>query len=228
MTRRTRLVGTIVLTAAAVAYLLWKVDLAATLDVLEEAELAWFALAVAIMAFTVPGLASPFARDRRTAPMADADVLRRVHGGAVPADVARRGRGADHGDVPSAPRANPRRDRDGGARARARWSRHRPSRGRRLPPLDQPLRRERLSLARGRVCLRNAGTCVPVLRALGAAAAPASRTPSRARSTCQAAAGLLREHSPLSRTAARSPRGVGRDARVQAVRILSIWPPPRS
>jgi len=58
VTRRTRLVGTIVLTAAAVAYLIWKVDLAATLDVLEKTDLAWFALSVAIMAFTVPVLAA--------------------------------------------------------------------------------------------------------------------------------------------------------------------------
>jgi uncharacterized protein (TIRG00374 family) len=58
MTRRTRRVGTIVLTIAALAYLVWKIDLGTTLDVLRDADLAWFALAVAIMVFTVPVLAA--------------------------------------------------------------------------------------------------------------------------------------------------------------------------
>jgi glycosyltransferase 2 family protein len=58
MTRRTRQVGTIVLTLAALAYLVWKVDLGTTLDVLRDADLAWFALSVAIMVGTVPVLAT--------------------------------------------------------------------------------------------------------------------------------------------------------------------------
>ena len=62
MTRRTRVVGTLVLTAAAVAYLVWKVRLSTTLDVLANTELAWFALAVAIMVFTVPALAFRWGR----------------------------------------------------------------------------------------------------------------------------------------------------------------------
>src|SRR6188508_1444582 len=57
MTRRTRQVGTLVLTAFAIAYLIWKVDLRTTLDVLRDANLAWFALSVAIMVATVPVLA---------------------------------------------------------------------------------------------------------------------------------------------------------------------------
>jgi glycosyltransferase 2 family protein len=57
MTRRSRAVGTLVLTAAAIAYLVWKVELDTTLDVLADTNLAWFALAVAIMAGTVPVLA---------------------------------------------------------------------------------------------------------------------------------------------------------------------------
>jgi uncharacterized protein (TIRG00374 family) len=58
MTRRTRRVGTIVLTIAALAYLVWKIDLGTTLEVLRDADLVWFALAVAIMVFTVPVLAA--------------------------------------------------------------------------------------------------------------------------------------------------------------------------
>ena len=57
MTRRTRQVGTLVLTAAALAYLIWKIELGTTLDVLAETNLAWFALAVVIMVGTVPALA---------------------------------------------------------------------------------------------------------------------------------------------------------------------------
>jgi len=54
--RTTRIVGTIVLTGAAVAYLVWKIDLGTTIDVLREADLWWFALAVVIMVGTVPAL----------------------------------------------------------------------------------------------------------------------------------------------------------------------------
>ena len=57
MTRRTRQVGTLVLTAAAIAYLVWKIELGTTLDVLADTNLAWFALAVTIMGVTVPFLA---------------------------------------------------------------------------------------------------------------------------------------------------------------------------
>jgi uncharacterized protein (TIRG00374 family) len=56
--RTTRIVGTLVLTAAAVAYLAWKIDLGTTVEVLRTASLGWFALAVAIMVLTVPVLAT--------------------------------------------------------------------------------------------------------------------------------------------------------------------------
>ena len=57
MRRSTRLVATLVLTAAAVAYLAWKIDVGTTLDVLGETDLAWFTAAIAIMVGTVPVLA---------------------------------------------------------------------------------------------------------------------------------------------------------------------------
>ncbi len=57
MTRRTRRVGTVVLTVAAIAYLVSKIDLATTLDVLVDANVVWFALSFAIMLVTVPVLA---------------------------------------------------------------------------------------------------------------------------------------------------------------------------
>ena len=62
MTRRARIVGTLVLTVGAVAYLVWKIDFATTLDVLREASFAWFAAAVAIMVLTVPVLAARWGR----------------------------------------------------------------------------------------------------------------------------------------------------------------------
>ena len=58
MTRRTRRIGTVVLTAAAVAYLVWKIELGTTLDVLADTNLAWFALSFSIMLVTVPVLAA--------------------------------------------------------------------------------------------------------------------------------------------------------------------------
>jgi uncharacterized protein (TIRG00374 family) len=57
MTRRTRQVGTLVLTIAAVAYIVSKIDFGTTVDILADASLWWFALAVAIMLGTVPVLA---------------------------------------------------------------------------------------------------------------------------------------------------------------------------
>ncbi len=58
MSRHARRVGTVVLTAAAVAYLVWKINLSTTLDVLADVSPAWFALAAAIMFVTVPVLAA--------------------------------------------------------------------------------------------------------------------------------------------------------------------------
>jgi len=54
---RVRVAGTLVLTAAAVAYLAWKIELGTTIDVLAEAGLGWFVLGVVIMLGTVPVLA---------------------------------------------------------------------------------------------------------------------------------------------------------------------------
>jgi glycosyltransferase 2 family protein len=57
MTRSARRIGTVVLTAAAIAYLVWKIDLGMTLDVLAETNLAWFVLSATIVVATVPVLA---------------------------------------------------------------------------------------------------------------------------------------------------------------------------
>jgi uncharacterized protein (TIRG00374 family) len=52
MKRTIRVGATLVLTILAVAYLVWKVDLSKTLDVLADTELEWFLLSVAIMTGT--------------------------------------------------------------------------------------------------------------------------------------------------------------------------------
>ena len=57
MNRWLRVVGTLVLTGLAVAYLAWKIDLAKTADILADADPAWFALAVAIMVGTAMPMA---------------------------------------------------------------------------------------------------------------------------------------------------------------------------
>jgi uncharacterized protein (TIRG00374 family) len=55
--RTLRVVGTLVFTGLAVAYLVWKIDLGKTLDVLQETHVGWFVLAIAIMVLTVPPMA---------------------------------------------------------------------------------------------------------------------------------------------------------------------------
>jgi uncharacterized protein (TIRG00374 family) len=57
MKRSTRIVLTVVFTGLALAYLVWKVDLGTTIDVLLDADLVWFAVAVVIMVGTVPLMA---------------------------------------------------------------------------------------------------------------------------------------------------------------------------
>ena len=52
MRRLVRVVATLLFTGLAVAYLVWKIDLGKTLDVLRDADPGWFALAVAIMVLT--------------------------------------------------------------------------------------------------------------------------------------------------------------------------------
>ena len=57
MRRLVRPVATVLFTALATAYLVWKVDLGKTADILREANLWWFALAVAIMLLTTVPMA---------------------------------------------------------------------------------------------------------------------------------------------------------------------------
>lgn len=53
MRRAVRITATLAFTGLAVAYLVWKVDLDTTVDVLLDANLWWFALSVAIMVVTI-------------------------------------------------------------------------------------------------------------------------------------------------------------------------------
>jgi uncharacterized protein (TIRG00374 family) len=58
VTRSVRIAGTLVLTALAVTYLAWKIELGTTVDVLRDADPWWFAASVATMVLTVPVLAA--------------------------------------------------------------------------------------------------------------------------------------------------------------------------
>lgn len=51
--RRVRVVSTLLITGLCTAYIVWKIDIGQTLDVLRAADLAWFFGAVAIMVLTV-------------------------------------------------------------------------------------------------------------------------------------------------------------------------------
>ncbi len=53
MSRRLRVALTLVVTGACTAYLIWKIDLSRTIDVLADSDPAWFALAVALMTVTL-------------------------------------------------------------------------------------------------------------------------------------------------------------------------------
>jgi uncharacterized protein (TIRG00374 family) len=57
MSRPVRVLATLVFTGLAVAYLVWKIDLGQTVDVLADADPWWFALAVTIMIVTVVPMA---------------------------------------------------------------------------------------------------------------------------------------------------------------------------
>jgi uncharacterized protein (TIRG00374 family) len=57
MKRLVRVVATLVLTGLAVAYLVWKVDLEETVDVLKETSPWWFGLSIAIMTLTAMPMA---------------------------------------------------------------------------------------------------------------------------------------------------------------------------
>jgi glycosyltransferase 2 family protein len=57
MSRTARILATVVLTGLATAYVIWKIDLEQTVDVLLDADPWWFALAVGIMVLTVPPMA---------------------------------------------------------------------------------------------------------------------------------------------------------------------------
>jgi glycosyltransferase 2 family protein len=62
VSRPVRVTATLALTGLAVLYLVWKVDLEQTWDVLVAAELSWFLLAVAIMTLTVVPMAERWRR----------------------------------------------------------------------------------------------------------------------------------------------------------------------
>src|SRR5215207_2927133 len=57
MNRAARVLGTLLVTGLAVAYILWKVDVGEALSTIADASLGWFFLAAAIMLVTVAPMA---------------------------------------------------------------------------------------------------------------------------------------------------------------------------
>ena len=57
MSRPLRVAATLLLTGLAIAYLVWKVDIHETADILAQSNPWWFLLAVAIMTLTVVPMA---------------------------------------------------------------------------------------------------------------------------------------------------------------------------
>ena len=187
MTRRTRQVGTLVLTAAAIAYLVWKIELGTTLDVLADTNLAWFALAVAIMVVTVPVLALrwgwllaahdihervPWLTRAYFVAYTAGQVLPDRRSAATPCASSRRCAGIPGG----------RRSSRGRSCSSAGSAARRPccsARSAFLLSIGE-LRRQRVPLARGRLRLRDARARISLLRALGAAAAAPGRAAARA------------------------------------------------
>ena len=231
MTRRTRQVGTLVLTAAAIAYLVWKIELGTTLDVLADTNLAWFALAVAIMVLTVPVLAlrwgwllAAHGIHERVPWLTRAYFVAYTAGQVLPTSL-----GGDAVRVVETTRRHPGRGdgRHGNGRCSSAGSAaRRRSRSARSASCSRSASTtsartcgSRGSSSSGRSCsafLFFARSARPLLRtdAAAARAAPARR----------AAAPLLRGRPPLPRPSGPAREGArGHASRVQAVRILAIW-----
>ena len=191
----------------------------------------WFLLAVAIMIAdgAADGLALAAAAGRagdpRAPAVADARVLRLLHGRAGAADLGRRRRRADRRDVAPPPGAA-RRDlprsccSSGRSAARRRsCSARSASCSRSAATTSAPTSGSRASFVVGTIVLG-----VPLLLALGPAAARALTAPLLARAAARAAAArrlrgvhAYRDHPGLLVGALRA------HARVQAVRVLAIW-----
>ena len=160
--------------------------------------------------------------------MAHPRLLRRVRGRAGAADVARGRRCARRRDGAPAPRT-----RDGGYRDRCSSS-------------GASAARRPCSSARSGSCSRSADTTsartcgsravrlrhdrprLPLLRALGSAAASSDAAAARAAPPRRAAAPVLRGRAPLPRPAAPAREVVAVSLVVQAVRILAIWAAARA
>ncbi len=220
MTRRTRQVGTLVLTAAAIAYLVWKIDLGTTLDVLADTNLAWFALAVTIMVVTVPVLAlrwgwllAAHGIHERVPWLTRAYFVAYTAGQVLPTSLGGDAVRVVETDT-AAPGPGDGRHRNRAARARARRRGH-ASRSARIGFL--------LSIGEfdvsaylwleGVFVFGTLVLGVPLLRALGPSAAAPDAAAARAVPAGEAAAALLRGHPPLPRPSGAAREGARRDLR---------------
>ena len=194
--------------ALAVAYILLKIDVQQTWDVLTSANLWWFALAVTIMIVTAlpmalrwqwllaaQGIVDRFwwlTRAYFVSYTAGQILPTSIGGDAVRIfETAKRHPGRS-GDLTAIVlhRAGPRRRGDGAARRD------------RVRARDRPLRRQRLPLARGSVRLRHPPADRPLLLPVGAPAARAAAPAARPRS---ASSGRCARSTTASTTTAATP-----------------------
>ena len=156
--------------------------------------------------------------------LADAVVLRLLHRGPDPAHVDRRRRRAHRRVVSAASGPDGRHDGDRPARARPRRRATVILGAIGLRARDRSLRHRRLPLARGSLRRGTVRPDLPLLRALGAAAARAGCGRYSPAADRAAAARVLRRRAPLPgpHAACCSASSSSRPP-IQAVRILSIW-----
>ena len=185
MKRGIRVLATLALTGLAVAYLVWKIDVGQTADVLADASPWWFLLAVAIMTLTVVPMAERWRRllvsqgIEERLPWLTRAYPRLVHRRPDPPHFDRRRRRPDRRDLPPPPRTARRDLGDRPARACARRGGHGAPRRHRLRAGDRPLRRRRLSLGRGRLRAADVRARLPDVLA-----APPGRFCARPRRCC--------------------------------------------
>ncbi len=212
--RPVRIAIGVALTTLAVAYILLKIDVHQTWDVLKSADLWWFALACTIMIVTVVPmalrwkwlLAAQAIRDHLPW-LTRSYFVSYTAGQILPTSI-----GGDAVRIFESAKRHPGRSGDLTAivlaRAGARRRRHGAARRGRLRARARPLRRQRVPVARGSVRLRDDPPHRAVLLALGAPAARPRAPPARPAPARAPATRVLRRHPPLPGPSGAAAEGV--------------------
>ena len=220
MKRGVRVLATLALTGLAVAYLVWKIDIGQTADVLADASPWWFLLAVAIMTLTVVPMAERWRRLLRSQGMHErlpwltrAYFVSYTAGQILPTSI-----GGDAVRILETSRRH--RERLGAISAIVLLERALGGAATvllgavGLPAGDRPLRRRGVPLDRGRVRAPDVRARLPDVLALGAADPARDRAAAAAAEARTARARGLRRHPCVPRPhrpARRAVRVHGRD-----------------